>query len=347
MKGKTSDKFLCSQYIPSLLVIGLAFATACTSASVPNLPSRELVLLSTWEEQKVFEVSWSPTQNIFFTSTLGINGSRELWAYDVTSSRVLWSVDTFSSSAAVSPDGKFVAETHWLQGFVRLRNSSDGKVNKDLEVNNCTGGNLAAFVQDNKTLIVGKKALPQEEYSNINLWDLETGGCEKILSFEGYLTFLSINTKMDLIAYGSYNLYNEVITWSIAKKSELCRWKGDFGLFVSSKDTLLLSTNNKLSFLDPNNCASQKEYSVASFFTNYIDFTSDGSFFVVADSNSLQMRNESDGNLLTQKNIGKVFDQSLYGQRIFISPDGNFFIVVFANQANDDQRESIQLWQIK
>jgi len=58
------------------------------------------------------------------------------------------------------------------------------------------------------------------------------------------------------------------------------------------------------------------------------------------------MRNEPDGNLLIQKNIGKVFKQSLHGQKIYISPDGNFFIVVFADQTNNGQYESMQLWQI-
>jgi hypothetical protein len=347
MKRKILNRFLLSRYIPFILVVGSVIAASCTSADTLNSPSRDLVLLSTWEEQKVFEVSWNPTQNIFYTSTLGKDGSQVLWAYDVISSRIVWSTDTFSSSVAVSPDGKLVAETHWLQGFVRLRNSSDGKLNKDFEANNCTGGNLSVFAQDTKTLIVGKKALPQEEYSNINIWNLETGQCEKILSFEGYLNFLSINTKTDVIVYGSHNLYNEVITWSIAKKSELCRWKGDFGLFIPNNDTLVLSTITKLSFLDPNHCTSKKEDSVASFFTNYIDFTSDGGYFITADSNTLEMRNERDGNILIEKNIGKLFDQSLHGQRIFISPDGNFFIVVFADQSNNNQYESMQLWQIR
>jgi hypothetical protein len=347
MERKFFRGFLLSKYTLFLLAIGTVIVASCTSANTLNSPSGDLVLLSTWKEKKVFEVSWSPTQNIFYASTLGKDDSQVLWAYDVMSSQVAWSVDTFSSSVAVSPDGKLVAETHWLQGFVRLRDSSDGRINKDLEVDNCTGGNLAVFAQDAKTLIVGKKALPQEEFSNINLWNLETKHCEKVISFEGYLNFLSVNTKADVIVYGSRNLYNEVITWDIRKKSELCRWKGDFGLFIPGNDTLVLPTNAKLSFLNSNNCTSIREDNVAPFFTNYIDFALDGDFFITADSDTLQMRNEPGGNLLIQKNIGKVFNQSLHGQRISISPDGNFFIVVFADQANNGQDESIQLWQIK
>jgi WD40 repeat protein len=330
------------------LTAQLILLTACNAVrKTSSTPSYELTLLTTWNETKISGIAWHPTRDVFLISAIKDDGSQELWSFDTINSQVLWSANTFSSNPAFTTDGKFIAETHWLQGFIRLRNSTSGNVVENLEADNCSGGNFAIGYTSDRTLITGKMALPQEEYSVINLWNLKTGKCQKILSFEGYLMFLNISTKSDLIVYGSYHKNNEIVVWNLAKQVELCRQEGVYGLFVPSKDVIAISESDKLGFWDLHTCTKTAEYDIDDHFSNYVDFNPGGNLLATVTEDRLQIRDAHSGQTLSEKRIPGNVSPSPNSPRLLFSPDGKFLIIVFSSKINDNQQNVLQLWRIE
>lgn len=306
-----------------------------------------LSLVKTWKTDSITGIAWSPSSEKIVVSSAGENHVYKLSLYDIEMYQEQWLQEKVGATVGTifTEDGNLLIEIHRFYGLLQLRRSVDGIVVREMEANNCSGGEILLLRQNENKLVVGNPALPRTESSNINLWDIQTGECKELLSFNGYLVSLNIDPEENLLLISSFYDDNQVFVWDIEKQAEICRVPGKYGIFAPN-GLMAVSEDQKLSLWVPDTCKIVQEFTIPSTYLGYIAFSPNGQIFATVGE-SLQIWEISTGKLLFQNQFSKNLTPSSNQKRLIFSPDGRFLIAIFSLTGENTPNNVVQLWEIE
>ncbi len=318
-------------------------------------PSITPSLVAEWNLGYVNDVAWSPNSKIFAAnSRLEGDELNNVQAFDVKSPNRIWIAEnSITFDLAFNLNGQLFAESDPIVGSLYLRSAEQGNLVRQIQSNNCTGGQFILFNPGGTTFLVadirtesGVTAIGDIYFS---LWDSATGQCKNLLHYGGDLHLFDVNTSGNLIVYGGVSPDDHAVIWDEKKQAEVCRTKADFGRFVPGQNTLAITLDQKLVFIDASTCHELRELNISLSFPTYLAFSPDGQWFAVARQ-SIQIIETATGRTVAQvplpESAGPTSNHGGLNSGLVFSPDGRYLLLAFSTNANDSYSGKVQLWQL-
>lgn len=314
---------------------------------VPLTSPPTLSLLTTWEMQTVSGVAWHPTNYVIAIAGWDTHHVGGIRLYDAQTGHELWFKEGISRGVAFTPDGNWIATTPFYEAYVQMLRVEDGRAVSSIDDNNCSAGHWLLFNTAGDTLLTGLGSGHINWETTLNLWNVQTGRCQKLEKRTGFLNFLDVNDDFSLAIVSIMMEERQVFIWDLEKETDVCNFPGDFGLFVPFEDQFVISRAESLSFYDGSSCQIIQELMIDSHpFRGYIDFSPDSKIFATAGE-YLQLWDTSTGELLFQEKMSQKFFGSSSHPSLIFSPDGQYLLAVFSNLGDDGEINStIQVWQV-
>jgi len=310
-------------------------------------------LLAEWTMGEVKDMAWSPDSRMFAVNYY-LQGNN-IQAFDVKSLNRMWtSENSLAMDLVFTPDGKLIAESNSFVGVLYLRSVGQGDVVRQIKSENCvrSGQAIIANPRENTLLIADTNELSGLNATNIVIisqWNLGTGQCNNLIQYTGGFNVFDLNSGNTLLAYGGEGKDDSVVIWDMEKQAEICRIKKiDFGRFVPGQNTLAVTRDQKIVFIDASSCQELRELNLTPTSVNYFSFSPDGRWFAIA-SESIQIMETSTGKTIAQVPLpeNSVLSSSMLFDGIVFSPDGRFLLLAFSTATNGIISSKVQLWQVQ
>lgn len=307
----------------------------------------KISLLTAWEMLTVNGVAWHPIDNFIAIAgwkTTDVNG---IQVYDLQTLHEMWFKEGYSNGISFVPERDFVIGTSFYEPMIQFLRVEDGQVVSTMVNYDCTTGEWPVVNGNGNTILTGHGSGHINWETTINLWDTETGKCQKLGEQAGFLNFLDIDKDFNFVALSVLTQENEVSIWDIHEKKEVCNFSGKFGLFVPLNTSLIaVSDVETLSFYDLKSCQQVRELKIDAPYLGYMSFSPNGKYVVTANK-YLQVWDVSTGELLFQTKLLDNLTPSNSRPRLIFSPDGNYLLAVFSTKGNKMKGDDlIQVWQV-
>ena len=353
-------KLFCKNLFISLFFVACLYSNnKLVNSEKENSLITRPILLAEWNVGTIHDIAWHPNSKIFSVNYWidGDNSNSYVQSFDLDLLNSKWlTKNSLAFNIGFTPDGLYTIESNVFAPFFYWRDIESGEIIYQVEDRVCNGGGQILIINSSKNnaWIMDINNLLGPNTNNvlvIRRLNLENQKCENLLEYQGSFDLFDLNSNGTLMAFGGEGDQDSVVIWDVKKSTEVCRTPTvEYGFFVPNENTLIVTRDKKIFFVDANTCQETRELNVspALDYENYIDISPDGKLISIA-TDGIEIVDALNGKLLTKLPFPKnsvPIESKLFINGIKFSPDGNYLLVSYY-LLEGINNGLIQVWELK